>query len=67
VCTTNTVNKKVWECVNEQYCKKGRCHLHLERTCDQCCFDPCSCKTYHKRGHWTITKCQEADQMCLRE
>jgi hypothetical protein len=54
VTTCKTVEKKCGEWVTEQYCIPGRTHIRLERACDECCFDPCTCQTHHKRGGWHL-------------
>jgi len=64
--TTKTVQKVVKENVCETYCKPGKCHTKLEWVPGECCFDPCTCKTHHKMGHFCTTTCKEADQTCTR-
>ena len=60
--TTKTVTKKVHENVCETYCKPGKCHLTW--VAGECCFDPCTCKTHHGRGHFET--CKDPDQTCTR-
>src|SRR5206468_888667 len=64
--TTKTVQKQVKENVCETYCKPGRCHTKLEWVAGECCFDPCTCKTHHKCGHFCRNTCKEPDQTCTR-
>jgi hypothetical protein len=52
-CTTmKTVHKKCGEWVTEQYCVPGKTVHHWVKTCGECCFDPCTCKTTQTSGKW---------------
>src|SRR5919198_1405370 len=67
VTTCKTVSRKVRECCTETYCVPGKCKTVWQRTCDECCFDPCTCKSYTKRGHWERCQVQTPPQVCTRQ
>ena len=56
VCSTKTVSKKCGEWVCESYCVPGKCKTQWVKTCDECCFDPCTCQSVSKPGKWVRTK-----------
>src|SRR5262249_34161844 len=69
VCKTVTVNKCVTkrcgEWCEETYCKPGRCVTRWQRV-EECCFDPCTCKTTHHTRLVRVS-CREPDQTCTRK
>src|SRR6202040_1429569 len=56
VTTCKTVAKKCGHYEVEQYCVKGKCKREWHRTCDECCFDPCTCSTIVKKVPYTVTR-----------
>src|SRR5262249_48950331 len=55
------------ECCTETYCVPGKTKTTWHRTPDECCFDPCTCKSYTKRGHWERCCVKCPDQVCTRQ
>src|SRR5205823_12852863 len=67
VTTCKTVTRCVRECVNEQYCVPGKTKTVWQNALDECCFDPCTCKTHVKRGGWQRCCVKCPDQICTRK
>src|SRR5947209_8004669 len=67
VCTMKTVQKKCGEWVTETYCVPGKTKTVWQKTCEECCFDPCTCQTVKKPGHWEKCKVQcPAETKCRK-
>jgi hypothetical protein len=62
-----TVTKKCGHWEEEQYCVPGKTKRVWSKTCDECCFDPCTCSTHVKKGHWTCCKVQCPDEVRCRK